>query len=103
MLPSAGHPKKQATVSLSSTEAQYIAAAHATQEATWIHTFFSEIGHPLKKPITLYVDNQSAIKLIQNPIAHDRTKHINIKYHFIRDAQAREIISVQQMIKLPMF
>ena len=87
--------KKQATVSLSSTEAEYIAAARATQEATWIHTFLSEIGHPLKKPITLYVDNQSAIKLIQNPVAHDRTKHIDIKYHFIRDAQARGIIKVE--------
>jgi Reverse transcriptase (RNA-dependent DNA polymerase)/gag-polypeptide of LTR copia-type/GAG-pre-integrase domain len=87
--------KKQATVSLSSTEAEYIAAARAAQEATWIHTFLSEIGHPLKKPITLYVDNQSAIKLIQNPVAHDRTKHIDIKYHFIRDAQAREIIKVE--------
>ena len=87
--------KKQATVSLSSTEAEYISAARAAQEATWIHTFFSEIGHPLKKPITLYVDNQSAIKLIQNPVAHDRTKHIDIKYHFIRDAQARGIINVE--------
>ena len=87
--------KKQATISLSSTEAEYIAAARAAQEATWIHTFLSEIGHPLKKPITLFVDNQSAIKLIQNPVAHDRTKHIDIKYHFIRDAQARGIIKVE--------
>ena len=41
------------------------------------------------------MDNQSAIKLIQNPVAHDRTKHIDIKYHFIRDAQARGIIKVE--------
>ena len=47
--------KKQATVTLSSTEAKYIATACATQEATWIHTFLSEIGHPLKNPIPLYV------------------------------------------------
>jgi hypothetical protein len=87
--------KKQSTVALSSTEAEYIAAARATQEATWIQTFLSEIGHPLGKPIPLYVDNQSAIKLIQNPVAHDRTKHIDIKYHFIRDAQARGIIKVE--------
>ena len=87
--------KKQSTVALSSTEAEYIAAAHATQEATWIQTFLSKIGHPLGKPIPLYVDNQSAIKLIQNPVAHDRTKHIDIKYHFIRDAQAQGIIKVE--------
>jgi hypothetical protein len=87
--------KKQSTVALSSTEAEYIAAARATQEATWIQSFLSEIGHPLGKPIPLYVDNQSAIKLIQNPVAHDRTKHIDIKYHFIRDAQTRGIIKVE--------
>ena len=61
-----------------------------------MQTFLSEIGHPLGKPIPLYMDNQSAIKLIQNPVAHDRTKHIiDIKYHFIRDAQARGIIKVE--------
>ena len=87
--------KKQSIVTLSSTEAEYIAAACATQEATWIQTFLSEIGHPLGKPIPLYVDNQSAIKLIQNPVAHDRMKHIDIKYHFIRDTQAQGIIKVE--------
>ena len=86
--------KKQMTVSLSSREAEYIAAAHATQEATWINTFFPEIGHPPKEPITLYVDNQSAIKLLENPVMHDCMKHINIKYHFIWDAEARGIINV---------
>ncbi|KIL57634.1 hypothetical protein M378DRAFT_16141 [Amanita muscaria Koide BX008] len=87
--------KKQSTVSLSSTEAEYIAAARGAQEATWIQTFLSEIGLPLKKPITLYVDNQSAIKLVQNPVAHDRTKHIDAKYHFIRDAQDKGLIKVE--------
>ena len=87
--------KKQATIALSSTEAEYIATARAAQEATWIHTFLSEISHPLKNLIPLYVDNQSAIKLIQNPIAHDRTKHINIKYHFIWDVEAKGIIKVE--------
>ena len=81
-------------VSLSSTKAEYIAAAHATQEAMWIHTFFSEIGHPLKEPITLYVNNQSTIKLIENLVVHNHMKHINIKYHFIQDAKARGIINV---------
>ena len=61
----------------------------------WIHTFLSEIGHPLKEPIKFYVDNQSAIKLVENPVAHDRTKHIDIKYHFIRDIESRKIISVK--------
>ena len=85
----------QATRATITTEAEYIAAAHATQEATWIQTFLSEIGHPLGKPIPLYVDNQSTIKLIQNPVAHDWTKHIDIKYHFICDAQAQGIIKVE--------
>ena len=87
--------KKQTTISLSSTEAEYVAAAHAAQEAIWIHIFFSEIGHPLKEPIKFYVNNQSAIKLVENPVAHDHTKHIDIKYHFIQDIEARKIINVK--------
>ena len=74
--------KKQTTISLLSTEAEYVAAACAAQEAIWIHTFFSEIGHPLKELIKFYVDNQSAIKLVEISVAHDRMKHIDIKYHF---------------------
>lgn len=87
--------KKQSTVALSSTEAEYITTACATWEATWIQTFLSEIGYPLGKPILLYTDNQVTIKLIHNPVAHDQTKHINVKYHFIHDAQAQGIIKVE--------
>ena len=87
--------KKQTTISLSSTEAEYVAAVRATQEAIWIHTFLFKIGHPLKEPINFYVNNQSAIKLVENPVAHDCTKHIDIKYHFIRDIEARKIINVE--------
>ena len=75
--------KKQTTISLSSTEAEYVAAAHAAQEAIWTHTFLSEIRHSLKGPIKFYVNNQSAIKLVENLVAHDCMKHIDIKYHFV--------------------
>jgi hypothetical protein len=75
--------KKQRTVALSSTEAEYMALTEATTEALWFQTWISEI---FKRtiPITIYCDNQSAIALAKNDVFHQRTKHIDIRYHFIR-------------------
>ena len=87
--------KKQSVTALSSTEAEYIAAARAAQEASWLQSFLTEIGCPPTKPIPFHVDNQSAIKLIKNPVTHDRTKHIDVKYHYVRDAQDNNVIDVK--------
>ena len=77
--------KRQPTVALSSTEAEYIAATQATKEAIWLRRLFKDLGHPQNEPTTIYEDNQGCIQLAKNPIHHQRTKHIDIQMHFIRE------------------
>jgi hypothetical protein len=78
--------KKQELVSLSTTEAEYVAMTHAAKEAIWLRQLIAELFRPLERPITLHGDNQSAIALAYSDIGqfHARTKHIDIRYHFIR-------------------
>lgn len=79
-------------MSLSTTESEYIAAATAAKEAMWLRTLLSGIGYKCDKPTMMYVDNQSTIRLVRNPEFHKRTKHIDIKYHYIREkVENREI------------
>lgn len=77
--------KRQPTVTLSTTEAEYVAAAQATKEAIWLQKLLLDIQEEVTKPTILNVDNQSSIKLIRNPEFHNRTKHIDIQYHFVRE------------------
>ena len=77
--------KKQTTVALSSTEAEYMAITEVTKEIMWLRAILTELSIEVRTPITIYVDNQSAIKISENDTAHHRTKHIDIRHHFIRD------------------
>jgi len=78
--------KKQPSVALLSTEAEYMAAAAATKEATWLKLLFSEIEPSLSRmPVKLLIDKQSAMSLAKNATFHDRTKHIAICHHYIRE------------------
>src|SRR3954470_2664430 len=78
--------KRQATVALSSTEAEYMALTQATKEAIWMHTFLNELGfHSNDDATTIFEDNQSAIALAKNLVHHTRTKHIDIRHHYIRE------------------
>ncbi len=85
---------KQRTVAISSTEAEYIAMSDATQEALWLKTILSELGVNLKQ-ITMCNDNMSSIQIIKNPTSHHRAKHIDVRYHFIRDHYQNGNISLQ--------
>ena len=78
--------RKQPTVALSSTEAEYIALTQAVKEVLWLRTLFSEIGAPkhAREISQISSDNQGAIALAKNPGFHARSKHIDIQYHFIR-------------------
>ena len=76
--------KKQELVTLSTTEAEYVAATHAAKEAVWLRRLLGDILTPSQAPTTLFGDNQSAIALAHGGQYHARTKHINIWYHFIR-------------------
>jgi hypothetical protein len=74
----------QDIVTLSTAEAEYVAATEAGKESVWIRQLFHQLGE-LDIKAQLFVDNQSAIKLAKNPVFHRRTKHIDVKYHKIRE------------------
>ena len=77
--------RKQPTVALSTCEAEYIATTVATQEAKFLMQLLNEINvEEITDPVKLFVDNQGAIAIAKDPIRNQRTKHIDIKYHFIR-------------------
>jgi hypothetical protein len=80
--------KKQPTTALSSVEAEYMAATQATKEAIWWRTFLSELGLVIAGSTVLITDSKGSIDLAKNPEHHARTKHIDIRHHFIREKVA---------------
>ncbi|PKI62768.1 hypothetical protein CRG98_016867 [Punica granatum] len=76
--------KKQQVVALSTAEAEYIAAAYCATQAIWLRQLLRELQLEQMKPTVIKCDNKSAIALAENPVFHGRSKHIDIKYHFIR-------------------
>ncbi|CAN0323386.1 unnamed protein product, partial [Discosporangium mesarthrocarpum] len=77
--------KMQPIVALSTTEAEYISLSHAAQEAIYLGNFFEELRFPEYKTITMYEDNMGALQLVSNKIYPARTKHIGVRFHFLRD------------------
>jgi hypothetical protein len=77
--------KKQSQVSLSSMESEYVAMVIGVQDALWLHSLLAELRHSQQQPATLYVDNQSAITYCHTGGDQHRTRHVNIRYHFVRD------------------
>ena len=95
--------KRQATVALSSCESEYIAMTHASQEALYLSQLLSDfvptrsfrptvIKSSGDAAVRINADNQGAIRLSKNPVHHNRSKHFDIKYHFIRDSIATKKI-----------
>ncbi|WVZ77027.1 hypothetical protein U9M48_024930 [Paspalum notatum var. saurae] len=76
--------RKQASVSLSTTEAEYIAAASCCSQLLWMKATLSDYGLRFGR-IPLLVDSPSAISVAKNPVLHSRTKHIDVRFHFLRD------------------
>ncbi|GJZ05409.1 ribonuclease H-like domain, reverse transcriptase, RNA-dependent DNA polymerase [Tanacetum coccineum] len=87
--------QKQATVALSSCESEFIAATAAATQALWLKRLLSRLTHSDEEKITILVDNKSAIALMKNPVFHGRSKHIDTKYHFIRECVERDDIQVE--------
>ena len=77
--------KKQTCVALSTAEAEYMALANAAQEAIWLRQLSNDLGSQSKEPTVIFEDNQSAICIAKDAQFHGRSKHIGIKYHFIRE------------------
>lgn len=76
---------RQQSVSTSSTESEYIAACQAIKELIWLKGLLSELVTGMDLKAKFFIDNQSAIRLIRNPVFHKRTKHIDVQFHFIRE------------------
>ena len=77
--------RRQPTISLSTTEAEYKAASDACRQMIWLRTFSDELGDDTSRPTPLCLDNQGSIFLSVNPVVDRRTKHVEIRYHFIRE------------------
>ncbi|RVW18267.1 Retrovirus-related Pol polyprotein from transposon RE1 [Vitis vinifera] len=77
--------KKQSVVARSSAEAEFHAMAQGICEGIWLNRLLKELRVPLKHPMVLYCDNQAAISIAKNPVHHDRTKHVEIDRHFIKE------------------
>lgn len=77
--------QKQRCVALSSCEAEFMAVTAAACQGIWLKNVLGQILNEKLSPVVLYVDNKSAIDLAKNPVFHGRSKHIDIRYHFIRD------------------
>ena len=86
--------KKQQIVALSSTESEYIGQTHALKEVLWVRQLLGEITTKFTMPTTLLSDNQGAIALAKNNKFHARSKHINIRYHFIRESIANKDVEL---------
>lgn len=87
--------KKQSTVALSSTEAEYVAATSAGCQAVWLRRILHDLGHEQSEATIIKCDNKSAVMLAKNPVHHSRTKHIDIKHHYIRELIASEEIQLE--------
>ena len=77
--------KKQPTIALSSTKAEYRGAAVAACEVAWLQMLLRDLGIQVQVPIVIYCDNLSSIQLARNPVFHARTKHIELHYHFVQE------------------
>lgn len=88
------HSRKQTCVASSTTEAEFISAAVATKELLWLVQLLENCGVKIKKPIKLYEDNQSCIKLIGSDKYSARTKHIDVKFNVIKDLKAKGICDI---------
>jgi hypothetical protein len=84
---------KQNSIALSTAEAEYIAACHCCAQLLWMRQTLRDYGYKLSK-VPLLCDNESAIRMADNPVEHSRTKHIDIRYHFLRDHQQRVDIEI---------
>ena len=86
--------KKQKTIALSSTEAEYVAISEAAREACWLRSLYDELGYTQEDPTLIRGDNDGSIAIAKNPQFHKRTKHIAIRWHWVRDLVRDGILQI---------
>ena len=91
--------RKHYCVALSTTEAQYVTSCSDSFEAVWLRKLLSDLFDLQLDATYIYCDNQSCVKLSENPVFHDKSKHIEIKYHYIRDMVQRGAVKPLARVK----
>ena len=87
--------KKQPIVTLSTCEAEYVAAISSVCHAIWLRSLLKELQMLQEEATKIFVDNKSTLALAKNPIFHDRSKHIDTRFHFIRECIARKEVHLE--------
>jgi hypothetical protein len=85
--------KKQNSIALSTTEAKYIGAGHCCAQLLWMRQTLKDYGYKLSK-VPILCNNESVIRMAKNSVEHNHTKHIDIRYHFLRDHSQRADIVI---------
>jgi hypothetical protein len=89
--------KKQSLVGQSTTEVEFIAAAETAKNVVWLYELLDEMKVTIQLPIVMYVDNQSAIQVAKAAATHSRTKHIRLRYHFLKDLVSEGVIDLKHI------
>jgi ribosomal protein S24E len=89
--------QKQPIVAKSTMEAEYVAASNAADELVWIRNMLKELGYAQEGPTKLYEDNNACIHLAKNPLLNKRSKHIDIKFHAMRELINKKVM---EMVKV---
>jgi hypothetical protein len=87
--------RKQSSIALSTAEAEYIAACSANCESIWLQKLLTSLFHLEMEATVILCDNQCCIKMTENPMFHDKLKHIKIRYHYIHDMVQRGVVKLQ--------
>ena len=87
--------KRQPTIALSTTEAEYMAASQSAKEGIWLRQLMADVGCVQERATMIMCDNQSCIALTKNPKHHSCTKHIDVQHHFIREKVEEEVIELR--------
>ncbi len=95
--PIAWSSKLQKIVTLSTTEAEFVAAVSAGQQVMWLRTLLLEFGYNFTSPSTLFIDNQSAIAVAKNPAHHGRMKHLDLQFFWLCDVVDEKHIAVKHI------
>ena len=86
---------KQATIALSLTEAEYVALSESSCEIMWLRHLYGELGYIQKGPTLLLGDNDGSIAMARNPQFHKRSKHVDIRWHWVRDLVQDGLVIIQ--------
>jgi hypothetical protein len=87
--------KKQMSVALSTVEAEYIVTCSVSNKAMWLRKLVAGLFDLELEATCIWCDNQSCVKLTENPVFHDKSKHIEIRYHYIRDMVQKGVVKLQ--------